>query len=134
MTDTQNQSDQNQLYYLQDSRTYHGNDIVWWAKDCNGYTSKLINAHNFTKEEAFAQNRMRSTDIPWPKTYIDAKTHIAVDTQYCKLKEALGKDHTNLYKPKPPKRTPVHCCYCASFMSDQQVYIGCPKCAGDNRP
>ena len=68
-------------FYLQDKRQYVGNDLLFWAKDGKGYTTDLRKAHVYTKEEAFKQNRMRDTDIPWPKEYIDSKVRPAVDHQ-----------------------------------------------------
>lgn len=61
------------LYYLQ-TRGHCGNCYLWWRKGKHGYTTEIREAHEFTKEEAFAQARMRpDTDFPWPKAYIDAR-------------------------------------------------------------
>jgi hypothetical protein len=70
-------------YYLQDSREYVGNSILWWAKGCNGYVCDIRNAHVFTKEEALQRHSSRGTDIPWPKEYIDAKISNHIDRQHC---------------------------------------------------
>ena len=78
-----------QLFYLQDSRSYVGNDVMWWAKDGRGYTTDLSKAHVYTKDKAISQHNARETDIPWTKGYIDAKTRPAVDAQYIKRDEAL---------------------------------------------
>lgn len=124
-----------QLFYLQDSRGYVGNDVQWWAKDGKGYTTDLSKAHVYTKADAVAQHEMRETDIPWPKEYIDAKTRPAVDMQYIKRDEALKGTGIELRKPQRPKHGPGRCCECGSFMSDVQRYTtGCPKCGADNRP
>ena len=48
-----------ELFYLQDSRDYVGNDILWWGLGCNGYTTNLLKAETFTKEEALAHNKSR---------------------------------------------------------------------------
>ena len=71
-------------FYLQDSRSYVGNDMLFWAKDGKGYTTDINKAHVYTKEKAVAQHESRNSDIPWPKDYIDAKTRQAVDLQYVK--------------------------------------------------
>ncbi len=69
-------------WYLQDTRSYVGNDVVWWAKDGKGYTTDVSKAHVFTQEQAFRQASMRGVDRAWPKEYIDGKTRPAVDMQY----------------------------------------------------
>lgn len=92
-----------QLFYLQDSRGYVGNDVLWWAKNGNGYTTDLSKAHVYTKDEAVKQHEMRETDIPWPKDYIDAKTRPAVDMQYINRAEALEGTGIVLCKPQKPK-------------------------------
>lgn len=79
-----------QLFYLQDSRSYVGNDVLWWVKGGRGYTTDLSKAQTYTKADALAQHEMRKTDIPWPKGYIDGKTRPAVDMQYIKRSEALS--------------------------------------------
>lgn len=124
-----------QLFYLQDSRSYVGNDVLWWAKDGKGYTTDLSKAHVYAKEDAVAKHNCRETDIPWPKDYIDAKTRPAVDMQYIKRSEALEGTGIVLRQPKRTKHEPERCCECGSFMSDEQRYTtGCPKCGADNRP
>lgn len=92
------------LYYVQDSRTYLGNDIVWWA-DKGGYTSDLSKAEVFTKEKAVRQNQDRITDIPWPKKYIDGKTRPTVDMQYTGIEEALKGTGVRLKKEKYKRPT-----------------------------
>ncbi|MGP5201784.1 hypothetical protein ACTXKB_03345 [Psychrobacter aquimaris] len=51
-------------YYLQDSRSFNGNYMMFWAKDSKGYTSDIRKAHVFTKEQASKLNKNRDTDIP----------------------------------------------------------------------
>ena len=77
------------LFYLQDSRSYVGNDVLWWRHGGSGYTTNLLEAGTYTKDKAQAQHNSRETDIPWPKKYIDEKTRPAVDMQYIDRKEAL---------------------------------------------
>ena len=64
----------NNLYYLHDSRSYVGNDVLWWALDGKGYTTDLSEAQTYTEKAAQRMHNLRSTDIPWPKDYIDQKT------------------------------------------------------------
>ena len=70
-----------EMFYLQDSRGYVGNDVLWWRVG-GGYTTDLSKARLYDTDAAAKQHRMRDTDIPWPKEYIDRKTRPAVDMQY----------------------------------------------------
>ena len=122
-------------FYLQDSRSYVGNDILWWAKYGKGYTTDLRKAEVFTRSRAFRQNAMRETDRPWPKQYIDERTRPVVDMQYADLKQALGSEYHLVKHPPKPKRETYRCYYCGIFLSQEQYYCGsCQKCGGDNRP
>jgi len=78
------------LWYLQDTRGYVGNDVLWWAKDGNGYTTDISKAHAYTRDEAFQQAAMRGTNRAWPKAYIDGKTRPAVDMQYIDHQAAMA--------------------------------------------
>ncbi|MCB5187405.1 hypothetical protein LG200_05220 [Methylobacillus caricis] len=72
---------QGHLYYLQDSRDFVGNNVLWWTKDGIGYTTDLSQAEVFSKVDAFKQHASRVSDFPWPKAYIDSKARAAVDFQ-----------------------------------------------------
>jgi len=78
-------------FYLQDTRQFVGNDMVFWAKDGKGYTTDINKCHVFTQQEAFEQNQCRDTDRPWPKDYIDSKTRPAVDVQHVDYEVAMQK-------------------------------------------
>lgn len=67
------------LFYVQDTRTVVGNCMSWWAKDCNGYTCHLKNAHVFTKGELTRVTR--ETDRVWPKEVVDDAASLQVDHQ-----------------------------------------------------
>ncbi len=86
----------NDEFYLQDSRDYVGNDMLFWAKNGQGYTTDLRNAHVYTREQAQAKHDSRETDIPWPKAYIDAKVRSACDMQYVDRIEALAESGITL--------------------------------------
>lgn len=73
-------------YVLQDSRGNTGDCLMFWAQT-GGYTSDLMKADLFTEEQAFAQNRSRHTDIPWPLSYLTARKRRVVDMQVVKLKD-----------------------------------------------
>jgi hypothetical protein len=40
------------LFYIQDTRTYVGDAVLWWRPGGHGYTTKLGEAGLFTKEKA----------------------------------------------------------------------------------
>lgn len=121
-------------FYLQDSRSYVGNDMLFWAKDGKGYTTDLRNAHVYTKQQAVKRHESRETDIPWPKAYIDAKTRPAVDMQYVKRAEALAGTGIVLIEPKKLRKETFNCGGCGRFLSLNQFWGLCPHCGGDNRP
>ena len=70
-----------ELYYLQDKRSYVGNCPLWWAKDGRGYTTRIDQAHRYTKNEAFGQFLVRETDIPWPCSVVDPHLRPTIDIQ-----------------------------------------------------
>jgi len=70
-----------ELFYLQDSRSYVGNDVLWWKINGSGYTTDLREAQVYTAANIASFNRNRDTDIAWPKSYIDSKARPAVDFQ-----------------------------------------------------
>lgn len=123
-------------FYLQDSRSYVGNDMLFWCKDGAGYTTDLRKAEIYTKEDAMALHRQRETNIPWPKSYIDAKTRPAVDMQHVSKTEALRGTGIELIKPRKPKQETYRCHSCGKFLSISDYYssCGCPHCKADNRP
>jgi hypothetical protein len=123
-----------ELYYLQDSRGYVGNDVLWWAQGGAGYTTDLSKAAVLSKDAAVRQHNCRETDIPWPKEYIDARSRPAVDMQYIRRDEALAGTGIVLIKPQRPKRTPYKCYHCGKFMREEQQYVPCPHCGGSNMP
>lgn len=123
------------LYYLQDSRSYLGNDMLWWAQDGLGYTTDLSKAQVYTEEEAQRKHNSRESDIPWPKSYIDLRTRPAVDMQYCERSEALKGSAIVLIKMKKERRASYRCHECGSFMNVETYYCGtCPRCGARNAP
>lgn len=121
------------LFYLQDSRDYVGNDILFWATG-GGYTTDVSKARVFTLDAAQRQHNMRETDIPWPKEYIDARTRPAVDMQYVKRAEALNGSGIVLKKPVRLRKEVSNCAHCGRFLSERQRFEDCPRCGGENRP
>ena len=57
-----------QLYYVQDTRQMVGNCVLWWCPEGKGYTTQLDQAGLYTKDQILS---MRSTDIGWPKKYVE---------------------------------------------------------------
>jgi hypothetical protein len=128
------QANNEPFFYLQDSRSFCGNDVMWWAQ-VGGYTSDLSKARIYTKDEAVRQHKERETDIPWTKSYIDLKARPAVDMQYINRKEALAGTGIVLIKPQRPKKETYRCNGCGQFMTEQQYYgDACSKCETWNRP
>lgn len=114
-------------YYLQDSRSFLGNSLVFWRKG-GGYSSHIDEAEIFTSEEAWNQNQSRSTDIPWPKEYIDKRLSMCVDSQRCNLEDALKSDFLKLRKEKVHPKLVHKCGMCGRFINEIQVFAGCPNC------
>lgn len=122
------------LFFLQDSRSYVGNDMQFWKKGGNGYTTNVDEAEVYTLEQAQSRHNARETDIPWPVEYIRSKTRPAVDFQYVKRIEALAGTGIVLIKPQRMRREPTKCVHCGRFIKDMDRFIPCPHCDGDNRP
>lgn len=108
-----------EMYYMQDSRMFLGNTVVWWAE--SGYTANVQQAKLFTKEEADKQHTTRETDIPWPKAYIDAKTCPTVDMQHIERREAeRAIAHHMVQLPK--------CGHCDDIITQASCYLhGCKR-------
>lgn len=121
------------LFLLQDSRSYVGNDMLFWMEG-GGYTTDVSKAERFTQEKAVDQNQCRETDIPWPVEYIEAKTRPAVDFQYVKIAEALANTGIELNQTKQPTSPANRCHHCGRFISFVDRLHPCPHCGGDNRP
>lgn len=50
--------------YVQNSRNYVGDSVLWWAKNGCGYTTDLSKAHKYSGEEIRKFNP-RNTDVIW---------------------------------------------------------------------
>lgn len=125
-------------FYLQDSRTYTGNDLMWWARDGKGYTSDLRLAHVYSREAAQRLHQARPTDIPWPVEYIQARARPVVDHQDLDISEAYRNDGVGIKLELAPAREQMEryrCIGCGVFMSDASHYTEpCRRCNTDNRP
>lgn len=75
--------------YIQDSRSYVGNCMLFWGPNRSGYTTDIDEAGVYTLEEATRQHRERETDIQWSVAYIRSKAKSRVDFQYVAQADAV---------------------------------------------
>ena len=75
-----------EMYYIQDSRSFIGNSVIWWGIDSKGYTTDISKAGKYTKDEAFTICKNRDTDIAWLCSHVDKNIKQHVDMQYLKKK------------------------------------------------
>jgi hypothetical protein len=89
-------------FYLQDSRSYVGDGLSFWAEG-GGYTTNIEKAEVRTQKCAVGQHECRDTDIPWSKAYVDARARVGVDCQNVDLAEAIEQypNATEFYLQKP---------------------------------
>lgn len=73
--------DSESLFYLQDTRSYVGNSVVWWSNGGSGYTTCINRAQKFTKKQADNLHKERLSDLPWPVEYIDQRVKQHIDMQ-----------------------------------------------------
>ena len=76
------QLDKTKYYYVQDSRSYVGNAILWWAIDGKGYVTDPAKAHKYSWEEIQTFIGGRSTDIIWEAEHVEGAIKKYVDAQY----------------------------------------------------
>lgn len=67
------------LYVLQDGRSHADNQLLFWSKNAEGYTTDLNKAHRFTHEQALAQQSIRETDTPHRIGDLMAATAVNID-------------------------------------------------------
>lgn len=77
-------------YYIQDTRQFVGNCIIFWTANKGGYTTKLAEAGKYSKEEAERITANRSSDKAWPCNHIDSIAERTVDDQRKDYSMALG--------------------------------------------
>ncbi len=95
--------DKQEMFYLQDARSYVGNCPLWWSKDRGGYTCDLDKAGLFTYEEAMKLHEDRSTDIPWKQLDVEKAVKRLVDAQFL-IKNDDDGFYSNLEEMKDEKR------------------------------
>jgi len=82
------------LFFIQDSRTYCGNAVMWWRPEGNGYTSNVNEAWRVPEETAKRMHRNRPTDVPWPVAHILAGAFPIFDMQYLRQPRPAPPDCT----------------------------------------
>lgn len=70
-----------ELYYLQDKRSYVGNSMLFWARNNAGYTTNLDQAQKYTASELDKMD-LRETDVPWKANYLLGIATLNVDIQH----------------------------------------------------
>ena len=69
------------LFYLQDSRSFTGSNVVFWQLGDCGYGSDLGKSQVYTQAEAQRRHDNRNSDIPLLKSLVDELSITAVDHQ-----------------------------------------------------
>lgn len=93
------------LFYIQDTRAFHGNAVVWWGPKGGGYTSRIYEAGRYTEAEARSWTQ-RHTDAVWPCDVVDKLWRQHVDAQDL----PQMKDDQRCGASPPPPPPPVKCC------------------------
>lgn len=68
-------------FYLQDSRSCTGNNVMFWRTGGCGYGTNLDELEVYTLSEAQHQHSERESDVPLLKSLVDEKSILAVDCQ-----------------------------------------------------
>ena len=92
------------LYYIQDSREYVGNCVVFWGKDGGGYVCDITKAGLYTYEEAMSQHKSRHTDIPWLKEDVENALRTFCDVQYLSKRQHEVYDELEQHKLNKAKK------------------------------
>lgn len=69
------------IFYLQDTRSTLGNNVVFWNIDGCGYGTNLDKLETYTLEEAQDHHNNRNSDVPLLKSLVDKLSIKAVDMQ-----------------------------------------------------
>lgn len=68
-------------FYIQNTRGYVGNSMLWWKHDNCGYVCDIREAKVFTKIEAEKLCKRGVYLKVWPKEFIDARISHHIDIQ-----------------------------------------------------
>ena len=80
--------DKDKFYYVQDSRSYVGNAVLWHGIGGNGYVTDLSKAHKYSYDE-IQKFYPRETDIVWESSYVENNIKQYVDSQYLNQEYSL---------------------------------------------
>jgi cell division ATPase FtsA len=80
-----------EMYYIQDTRSYCGNSVMWWAVDGHGYTSDIAKAWKVSKHYAERMIRSRDTDKAWPVSEVNKHIRQHIDHQDLRDVEPLSR-------------------------------------------
>ena len=72
--------DDDKKYFLQDSRNYVGNSVLWWALGSEGYTTDIAKAEKYTAKE-IKEKSLRETDVVWDSEHVEKNIKSYVDMQ-----------------------------------------------------
>ncbi len=88
-----------ELYYIQDTRSFHGNALVWWGIDGGGYTSDISIAGKYPYKRMVQIITNRFSDVAYKCSYIDnnekARKTI-IDAQYINQSEKITGENITI--------------------------------------
>jgi len=71
-----------ELFYIQDTRNYVGNAVLWWGLDSSGYVTDIKKAQKYTKKEVIEKiGQGRETDVFWPASHVESAIREYIDIQ-----------------------------------------------------
>lgn len=79
-------------YFIQDTRSYVGNSVLWWRADGKGYTTDLEDAWEVDEDKACRIERNRETDKAWPADVARAAARTHVDVQRLPARDRLSDE------------------------------------------
>lgn len=80
------------FYYIQDTRSYIGNCMVFWGPNQSGYVTDIRKAGLYSEKAAREICQNRKTDVAYPEDYIKQKLQITCDMQYVDFSKAKWKN------------------------------------------
>lgn len=84
-------------FYIQDTRDYVGNSMLWWANNDSGYVCDIRKAKVFTEAEArkicrgrgrYTRTNRQDGKRMWPKEYINQRISQHIDMQDCDFEQS----------------------------------------------
>lgn len=81
-------------FYIQDTRSYVGNSMLWWKEDNCGYVCDIRKAKVFGTREAEILCEHTDSFKMWPKDYIDTLIEHHIDMQDVDIKNCVVNEQT----------------------------------------